>query len=198
MTLETTEVFTLVFAIVGGIVSGGTATIGAVKFDLPGFSILKEFIFTKRDVHEFLSKLETHNVLTVVYQESKEELRGDARLMFASQTAAKFYGYEQPNALFGKNAAELMEILSPFLENGEEFFADQTRVQLDMKNKKKPVATVPMKIRDDHPYPEYRGKTYHPVIAHTATQTQYDGTAKDFSTVLYLDLSVLPAKSIML
>lgn len=196
MTLETIKVSALVFAIVVAIISGGTATVGAVKFDLPGFSIIKEFIFTKRDAHKILSELETHNVLTVVYQKSKEELRSDAELMFVSQAAAKFYGYEQPNALVGMTAKELTEILLPLLENGEEFSVDQERVQLDMKNKKKPVATVPMKIRDDHPYPEYRGKTYHPVIVHTATQKNRDGTAEDFITVLYLDLSVLPAKYI--
>lgn len=188
------EIFALLAV---AVICGGTATFGAVKFDLPGFAILKKGILTSRDVYEILSQLETPHVLTVIYQESKGELRGDAKLTNVSQAAAKFYGYEKRTALVGKNAEELLNILLPLLKNGDEFAADQVQVQLDMKAGLKAVAKVPMKIKDDHPYEEYRGKIYHPVVAHTFTQTKRDDTAEDYSTVLYLDLSVLPVESLV-
>lgn len=176
-----------------GAIFGGSATIFGMKFNFPGAKAIKRGVFNKRDWHELLSHLESPHVLTVIYQQRKEQFLADAELSFVSDSAMKFYGYQDRGALIGKNADELLETLSPWLANKTEFDKDQERVKHQLKEGKLAVAEEPMIINDQHPSPEFRGKRYHPVIAHWATDQRKDGIDEKFLTVLYLDLSVIPA-----
>ena len=87
-----------------------------------------------------------------------------------------------------------MVILREYMnkDDYDKFVDDQRRVQDMLKRDQYVRANVPMRINETHPYPEFRNKEYFPVVALSSERTQRKSHGQ-YLTVLYLDLTALPA-----
>lgn len=182
--------------VIGGVLlvalAGGTVTIGALKLDFPGAPFIKRRIISKRDAQVKLSELKSSHIITVIYESTKERRKSPATLFHVSDSALRFYNFDKKEKLEGKTAAELMEILQPWLANKVEFEADQGRVQKELQAGIKAVAKVPMIINQEHPDSYFQGKAFHPIIAFWTSEKGKGGETTEYTTVLYLDLTAVP------
>ena len=149
----------------------------------------------KRNQEFFIKLLEhdTGQISTIVriIRQNKAIIGMD--LFRANHRAHRFFNWPETKSLSGVSGAELIDRLRYWVNENdiETFVEDQNRLAQNLTLGRECLAKVPIRINDQHPYTEFRGQSFMPVIVSFSGKFSIDEHVEELVAVTYFNLSTL-------
>ena len=174
-------------------VLGGSGTVGIIILENPFGKWLKGIVITEGDIIEHFEQLQSYHANTAVMVVKTGGIPSQAKLQNISIKANLFFGKRvDSQELLGKSTAELIELLSKWMEKAdyEAFKKDQARLFGQYSADEPAYAQVPVKFNDKHP--TYKNGIFLPVIISLGPEEKKDANeSEQLLEITYLDLKPL-------